>query len=263
MFIEHSKSHPELTNRRWQRFLSSVLGRCCVCGIALTMTILLVACTEERVITQYVKSDAVKVKAQVFAWRCLVGDVVNNGSEPRFTPATGDSAKVLFVRDNGFKSWLYTDDSSKVQFTLSEGSHIVIVETPYTWPDTFFNVQLSRDTNLILNIVYDVLDKEYANCSFYYPNGVDTLGAEAEWDVLRRLNGRVSGRLNTFGFDPQLDKRSVHVFPFGTSVNYKLQAYDHILVVTRVCQDVIESDTTGFYPENFTVSPSGTYFCLW
>lgn len=241
------------------------LGICRVCGIVLTTIILHVACTEERVVIQSVNADAVEVHAQVSIWRCGVDDIVNNVGEVRITQATGDSAKVVFVRDNGFKSWQYTDDSSEVQFTLSRGSHIAIVETPYTWPDTFLNIQLSQDTNLMFDIVYDVLDKKYLNCSFWYPSGVDTLGAQAEWDILRLLNGRVGSKLITFGLEPQLDQRSVHVFPFGTSVDYKIEVFwakDNILDVLRLCRDAITSDTTGLFPEVFRVGPWIAYICL-
>lgn len=231
--------------------------------LVLIVTGLLASCTEERVIVQHVDDDTVQIQAQVLAWWCGVGDLINNWGDRRFTPATGDSAKVTFIRDNGFMSWQFTDDSSQVEFLLSKGAHIIVVETPYSRPDTFFNFHLSQDTSINLDIVYDTALKEYIGCVFHYATVADTLGIQGELDVLSFLGQEVHSRLRTFQFEVQLEDR--YVSSDGLLVIHKVEidwAHENLFDVMDRCSLAIASDTTGILPKDLELFQWGIYICL-
>ncbi len=240
-------------------------------------------CTEKKHINQPI-TDSVHVHGTVRAWRCRVGDVINNNpldpSKLRFSVRTGESATVTFIRDNGFTSIAETDDSSDIDLRLSAGSHKIVVETGYSYPpDTSYNVQLNPgDTTLVLDIAYAVLDPLNITCGFIYASIDDTLSTEVEWDVIQELNQRsyISGKpfpaFNISQADPS-ELRQVHRSDFSPQVyvSYQLPIYRgyhgygklwNIMEADDVLHGIIRGDTTRFFPGNFSLSPSGMYLCM-
>lgn len=242
------------------------------------------SCTEKKYVNQPI-TDSSHVHGIVRAWRCAVGDVLNNPQDPsrlRYSVYTGEPAAVTFVRDNGFTSIVETDDSSEFDVYLSAGSHKIVVKSGYTFPaDTFYNIQLKPgDTTLVLDIVYAVLDPLNITCVFSYPTIEDTLSTESEWDVIRELNQRsyIGGKpLPVFNFDQVAlpsELRRVHQSAYTSHVyvTYQLpirreyQGYGKMWNVSEannLLLRIIEGDTTGFFLDNFSLYPSGSYACMW
>jgi len=73
-------------------------------------------CTKKH-ITNYPITDGTHVRGIVKGWRCAVGGLLSNRQGPwriRFSVYTGEPAVVTFIRDNGFKTVVETDDSSQL-----------------------------------------------------------------------------------------------------------------------------------------------------
>jgi hypothetical protein len=238
----------------------------------------LVSCTdEETYITNIGSTDVVRIRGVVKAWRCGVGDIFNNPyGGYYFSAETEEPAKVTLIRDNGFSSWVETDDSSSFRMVLSEGAHIAIVETGYTRPDTFYNLQLwAGDTNLVLDITFDILDPELLDFNFFYKNPSDTLGMNKEWEIVWDVNREVAVAgmpypLDIWGYTDPDTLRSMHQFHSGAvSVNYtiRIRRYHynvhcyHILDVLDSIGNLIDTDTTGRF-EYLSCYSHYAYICL-
>lgn len=234
-------------------------------GLVLILN-LAVSCTDRTTIIQW--PAGVSVSGEVYIWRCGVCDPVNNPSgDMRFASRTeGDSAKVTFIRLNGLSHSVFTDDSSSFSRVLDEGAHIIVVETGWTEPDTFHNVYLKNDTTIRLDIVFDYLHPAYVGISFRYPDG-DSLGADAEWDYIRLLNGFLSARLSISGYDPPEDLLALRsVMEVGTTIystwciSIRRPPY-HIGEVLRQAKDILQHYPDRF-PPRFQVRQYYAYICL-
>lgn len=252
-------------------------------AVSLLATVCLSNCSEKNYINQPI-TDSVHIHGTVRAWRCSVGDWFNNPRDPeqlRFSVNTGESATVTFIRDNGFTSAVETDTASEYDIYLSAGSHKIVVETGYTYPpDTIHNVQLRPgDTTIVLDITYTVLDPWNIECMFGYHSIDDTASVRAEWDAIWELNQRSFGHKGGVPvFDiarggPPSDSRRL------LTSEYTQRVYaDYTLPVIReypgfgriynvyeaylVLQHILDSDTTGSFPDNFSIYPTGIYGCL-
>lgn len=143
----------------------------------------------------------VTVSGTLYAWRCGVGDHLNNPPRPncRFYNFTGEFARVSFIRMNGPTYVTYTDENSEYELTLDKGFYTVEIFTRYTWPpDTFYNVEAADyHDNIDFDIVYRTLDPNYLAVVFTYSNREDTNMAFTEWQYVRRLNQFLGGILVT------------------------------------------------------------------
>ena len=252
-------------------------------AVSLLATVCLSNCSEKNYINQPI-TDSVHIHGTVRAWRCGVGDRWNNPHDPeqlRFSVNTGEPATVTFIRDNGFTSIVETDDSSDVDLYLSAGSHKIVVETGYTYPpDTFYNYQLKPgDTTLSLAIAYGVLDPLNIECVFSYNSIDDTASTRAEWGVIWELNQRSYGYKPAFpvfninwGSSPN-DFRHLYRSEYTRRVyvHYRLPIYRsqpgyrrvyNVLEAENLLRRIMDRDTTGFSPDNFSIYPTGVYICL-
>lgn len=232
-------------------------------SVAAVVTSLLIGCNDETTIVQNViPGDQVKVSGQVLAWRCRVGDVWNNfGLDTRFAIETGDTATIRFLYSNGWCDEVKTDSVSGFRRVVGAGLHKVIVETRYTLPDTF-QVYLENDTTLDLKIVYDVDDPVNIELLFEYPTFNDTLGAQTEWEALRKLNGTLGGTLNTYGFVPRLEWRRYYDCWSIWDVPLSSRVHNVILVSSQI-KSIAEQDTARkIFPVQVGVHPRGIYICL-
>ena len=229
-------------------------------------TTLVTSCTEKTTVVQ--SSSGVAISGEVFIWRCGVGDYINNsGSDLRFASSTqGDSAKISFVRLNGLSHSVFTDDSSSFRRVLDEGAYIIVVETAWTDPDTIYNVYLDGDTAIRIDLVFDYLHPTDLAVSFWYENG-DSLGASAEWDYIRLLNGYIR-MLDISGHKPppeQLDLRHVSVSWGGSvAVYWRISIRRppaHIGDVIRHARKILVRYPDRF-PEDFGVNQYFAYICL-
>jgi len=230
--------------------------------------ILIVSCTDETTIIQ--SPGGIAVDGTVYIWRCEVYDVYNNpwNGDMRFASRTGgDSAKVTFVRLNGLSHSVFTDDSSSFNRILDKGAYIIVVETGWTEPDTIQNVYLNGDTTIRIDLVFDYLHPIDLSISFWYKDG-DSLGADAEWDYIRLLNGCLQNKLDISGYDPPqdlLDLRYARTF-FGDDVyvNWRISIRRppyHIGDVLRQASDILAHYPDRF-PELFQVHQYYAYICL-
>jgi len=235
-------------------------------GLVLILT-LAVSCTDRTTIIQSLAGVA--VCGEVYIWRCGVCDPVNNPSgDMRFASRTeGDSAKVTFIRLNGLSHSVFTDDSSSFSRVLDEGAYIIVVETGWTEPDTFHNVYLKNDTTIRLDIVFDYLHPAYVGISFRYPDG-DSLGADAEWDYIRLLNGFLSAKLSISGYDPPEDLLALRAVGqvWGNAIycNWRISIRCppyHIGEVLRQVDDILQGYPDQF-PLHFDVNQYYAYICL-
>lgn len=251
-------------------------------AVILLAAIPLNTCTEERHINRSI-ADPVHVHGTVRAWRCGIGDWVNNSPlEPdwlRFSVRTGEPASVTFIQDNGPRRTVETDESSDFDLHLSQGSYEIVVETGYSYPpDSIDNVHLDAgDTTIVLDIVYDVMDPLNILCAFNYDSGEDTLGIGLEWGIIQELNQRsyAGGNpvpvFNLGQVDPS-GARTVYKSEFSPQiyVSYQLpinREYDgtrtwSVMGATEFLHAIIRNDDTHFFPDNFSLSPHGVYICM-
>jgi len=185
----------------------------------------------------------------------------------RFASKTqGDSAKISFVRLNGLSHSVFTDDSSSFRRVLDEGAYIIVVETAWTEPDTIYNVYLDGDTTIRIDLVFVYLHPTDLSVWFWYEDG-DSLGASAEWDYIRLLNGYIM-TLNISGLEPpqeQIDLRRVSTFWGGAvSVDWRISIRRppaHIGDVIRHTRETLLRYPDRF-PEGFGVNQYFAYICL-
>jgi len=146
-----------------------------------------ISCTEEKVVVY--SEPTVNVTGTVYAWRCGLFDGFNNGNEVRYTVTTGLPATVKLIReDNCCTFAAETDDSSVFNLSPEMGDYFAVVETPHGCPDTFFNIQLTRDTSLRFDIVYDYLTPDTVYVVYDYPNPAESLGSHTEWLYVRSVD---------------------------------------------------------------------------
>jgi hypothetical protein len=225
------------------------------------------SCSDETTVFQNViQGEQVRVTGEVRAWRCSVGDYWNNRSvDPRFAVETGDTARVIIAYSNGWRDTVLTDSVSGFHRLVGIGLHKIIVETRYTWPADTFQFYLERDTALSLNIEYDVLIPDSVTIYFEFPSYADTIGAAKEWEALRRLNGRLGGALNTFGFTPRLEWRRESATGEWMIWNVPLpNRRDNVIEVSCRADSLAEADTARVIsPVPLDIHPKGIYICLW
>lgn len=197
----------------------------------------------------------------------MVGDLVNNDTfttELRFTVATGDAAELTILYANGWADKFSTDDSSQFQRLVTPGLHKLVVSTRYTWPPDTFQFYVENDTTVELDIVYRVLDLDTLVFTFRYESSQDSLGAQEEWNLLRILNGQLGVVIDTRGFSPRLDWRSIYVSLSRIYVHYRIPLsrsdVNHVVVVWDSATKTIAADSR-FSPW-LSVHPKGLYVCL-
>ena len=242
-------------------------------AILLVLTAVFFTSCQDKTITTPCPADCrvTEVKGSVLAWKCRVGDILNNRSRDlRFTIATGEPANIIFIRENGFQSRFQTDDSSSFLRLVTPGTYDIAVETGFTWPaDTFHSVYIDKDTTLTLSIVYGVLNSNDVNIQFQYNQPSDSLGATAEWDLILELSTRIGWPFLISPWrDFPADRRKVMepVFPGAPWwVTYKMtikrEAGLNVIVVTSDAVNALENDTTGTFPRKMYAS-CGYYICL-
>jgi hypothetical protein len=252
---------------------------------AAVLALFLSGCTEKNYTVNQCPSETVHIKGTVYAWRCGIRDPVNNhpGSDQnRFSLNTGEAAIVTFIRDNGFRTTVETDDSSNFELYLSAGSHEIEIETGYTYPNPIKrNVQLwPGDTTLALDIGYRVLDPLHISCVFLYPTINDTMSTAAEWAIINKLNlGDYQSKdgievLDISGITSPSQWRNVlqSLWTPTVHVDYQLPINRFRSSSNRTLYNVYEGyellrgalikDTTGVFPPNFSIYPAGSYICL-
>lgn len=151
------------------------------------------ACTEKKYIIQ---DDTIKLSGLILACYCDpcgTGWYPNPEYETRYSVATGKVAKVSFVALSGNMCTVNTDDSSTYSIFLDSGTYKIIVETGHTFPDTFKNVSVTKDSELNLAIAYDWLVGDTIWINFRYENDLDTIGMSAEVNEIKELNYLIGG----------------------------------------------------------------------
>lgn len=109
-----------------------------------------------------------------------------------------DNVAVTFIKDSSFMVSMETDDSSNFHFYSDPATYTVIVETRTTYPDTFFNVAVSSDTTLDLEI-RNSFAADYLLCCFYYEDRTDSLTESAERAIIEELSAAIGGGLDAAG----------------------------------------------------------------
>jgi hypothetical protein len=203
------------------------------------------SCSDKTTVIQNIyPADQVTMTGDLLAWRCGVGDPINNAYlDHRFGVYTKDTARITIVYSNGWCDTVYTDTLSHFERVVSKGLHQFIVETRYTSPDTF-QVFLDRDTVVDLNIVYKTLEPSLVIVMFYYGSWDDTLGISGEWNVLQRLNSRLDYALE---LPPQLPQdlhryiwQSMTWIQYGIPVTIRSA---NIFQLERRTQAILAADT--------------------
>ncbi|MGH8015287.1 MAG: hypothetical protein ACREBV_03765 [Candidatus Zixiibacteriota bacterium] len=246
--------------------------------------LLSITCTEKTIVQSNI-GDVVHLTGVLYVWRCIgPRDPFADPHFPdsnRFSVNTEESARITFIRDNGFvNSWL-TDSSSAFERFISAGSYLAIVETGYTWPpDTFYNLHFKPgDTTLSINIIYDVVDPLHITFAFHYPLLQERLSAKEEFDaiikvgILARRPG-IPGPLyalysmasdtfftETLCFSDSSDCWVMYDVP----VIRKMSGYGelwNVLDAFYAIWDAMQKDTGGtVVPNNMSIWPTGGYVC--
>ena len=205
------------------------------------------------------------VRAKLIGWRCGVGDFHNNPEGPgRFTSSDPLRALVTFEYINGNGHSEYTNDSSEVTLELPNGPYRIIVETKYTWPDTFFNCQIPDDLNFELNITYDFWLADSIRIGFWYSPASDSLGIYAERRLISRLRDMVpymfgSGfRWASYTTDPIGDQSTMNDYYLAIRRGSGLYTYE---VIQAVKAALSTGRTDGIFPASMSYRDAG-YICL-
>ncbi len=223
-------------------------------AIGLTMaTLCLGSCTKEKIVAPVVPKAM--VSGVVNAWRCDVGDCINNPGDVRYSVRTGRSAIVKLVRaDNCCTTFGATDDSSAYEIRTAKGEYYIVVETPYARPDTFFDISLTADTAIDLDFVYEVQTPDTINILCVYENADDTMNQSVERQYVLSFNQWIGDMLN-------LDAMTKHSFDLYTPtvyIEYRIPVrpeYAPWQVEEKV------HDVWGGMPRNMSFY-TDTYICL-
>ncbi len=234
-------------------------------AVALAAFACVTSCTDKTTIVQnIVPGDQIKLTGEVRAWRCMVGDRINNHYvDSLFAVETGDTARIIIAYANGWCDTILTDSVSSFHRVVATGLHRMVIETRYTWPETL-QVYLDRDTTFNFRLVYDVLDPDNITIYFEFPSYADTIGAAREWEALRRLNGRLEGALNTSGFTPRREWRRESATGLWMIWNIPLSSRRfNVLEVSTRAYDIAKADTARIIsPVELDIHPKGIYMCL-
>ncbi len=104
-----------------------------------------------------------------------------------YTEMTGRVATISFYGDQGNQYTLVNDDNSNYALELDTGLYTVTVDSWHTWPQTWFEVPIRRDTSINLELFLDYQDPDSIRCTFAYNVDSDTLGQEQEMHYVTRL----------------------------------------------------------------------------
>lgn len=160
-------------------------------------------CTEKKYIFV---DNKIELSGEVLAYFC---DYETWGRDERYSVATGKPAVVSFVSESGIIQSTTTDDSSSFMMFLDSGKFDVIVETGHSFPYTFPDVLISKDSILELAIPYGWYDDDTVWVNFAYSSPNDTLGLAVEVEHIKRLNYLIGG-----DFIEVFDSRQVVVYDF-------------------------------------------------
>ncbi len=241
------------------KLITTVLGVASVCC--------LFACSDNTTIVSNVDfGDPVRVSGEVRAWRCGIRDGWNNNGDLRFGVATKDTATIIISYPNGWKDTAYTDTLSRFERVVSKGLHQLIVETRYSWPDTF-QIYFDQDTVVNLDIVYDVLDASRVGVTFPYPIPSETLSVKQEWEILKRLNSKLQYKLSVPPEVPQDVDRSSRRLEYMAYriVSYRIPVASrriHTLDVWREGSNILAADSShAISPTPMYIEPP-YYLCM-
>ncbi len=168
-------------------------------------------CTEKK----YILSDnKIELTGEVLAYYCY-GEYRVPSYDKRYSVNTGRPAVVSFVSESGGIQSTTTDDSSSFRMFVDSGMYDVIVETGHTFPDTFPDVLITKDTILEFTIYFNWFNDDTVWVYFVYSSPNDTLGLAVEVEHIKRLNYLIGG-----DFKEIFESREVIIydFPFDTSV---------------------------------------------
>jgi len=243
-------------------------GKFWLSGIALLAVVMVVSCTEEKIINNYHTGTQAEVTGSVELWRCGVGDPLNNNmfeSHLFDYQTSGDSCLITFTRLNGLQYSFYTGDSASIEVVLDRGPYMITLESRWTLPHTYSNVYVDNDTTIELDLVNAVLDPDTLMVSFRYEPG-DSMGAAWEWKKIRRLNGFLGNKLWISGInvpDSMVMRREVYELSSRIYTLWPIVVRTpeyHVWDVGLESQEFAQhysSDTASL-----SVHPRGLYICL-
>lgn len=204
------------------------------------------------------------VKASVIAWYCSIGDLAANpDGGSKFNSEGLHRARVTFSYINGSEHSQYTDESSEVVLELPHGPYQIIVETQYSWPDTFRNYLIPRDTLMALDVRFDFLFAESIHVRFQYDPSADSLGSLEEWRLISKL---ASMNPNMFSTGQRHRTQTWHRVLDITISDYwipikrgtDLFTYE---VIDAVSAALLSGKADGTFPD-FMYLMDTNYFCL-
>lgn len=153
------------------------------------------SCTKEKIVTPVVPQAT--VSGVVNAWRCGIGDCLNNYGDVRYTVSTGRSATVKFIREGDCCTTVGgTNDSSIYEIRTVKGNYRIVIETPYAHPDTFYGVTLTADTVIDLDFVYETQTPDTIGIWCEYASADDTLDQSVELTAIRNFNQLIGNMLD-------------------------------------------------------------------
>jgi len=225
-------------------------------GVLALCGLLFVGCTEEKIIRY--EEPTVDVTGTVYGWRCGINDGFNNSGDLRYTVNTGLPATVKMVREDNCCTFSgLTDDSSMFEIDAELGNYFAVVETPHGRPDTFFNINLTRDTVFRFDIVYDYFPWDTVFVDYFYANPDDSLGFDEEWLYVYTLDQWSQGMLDLEGVRREIEEIDFSDWVMVTYCIPVKDGYAPWMVEAKVSKYINENTV----PPHFSFH-TGIYFCL-
>lgn len=233
--------------------------------ICLIMLLVIVGCSD-KITNNYTINNGVvsEVKASVTAWYCNIGDLAANPDGGiKCNSEELHRARMTFCYISGSKHSQCTDDSSEVSLELPHGPYQIIVETQYSWPDTFRNFLIPRDSLIALDVRFDFLDAESIHVRFHYDPSADSLGSFEERRLIAKL---ASMTHNLFSSGQRHSAQTWHQVLDITTSDYWIPIKRGTDIFTYEVIDAVSAallcgKADGTFPE-FMYLMDTRYYCL-
>ncbi len=209
--------------------------------------LLAISCTENRLTTNPPNGESVRVTGVVNGWFCEANNPFYPPNiDPRMAVYTGECPLIRATKLDGSTKEFRTDGRSSFRQLFDTGYWTFDIITRWSILDTF-TIRIQRDTSIIFDLIYMVTNPDTLYLSFYYENGIDTLGAWREVSILKSFNRKIDDVLNLKSDVAALEWRVVNKYPNSVSVWYHVPLADrsaNVIEVSIAANELLLADSS-------------------